>query len=284
MTKIAFSLDLNRDVHISEVDELYNQGKICSKYSFSCPNHSIECKGEITCANLTTPKHKRKKDIYFVPAGEHKECCDMRRKETVHFDNIDDLPKININFSLSDSTKSKNNTLSNVFSENDERNHKKSNAKSRSQQSKRFSTLIRDFANGLNYEVRLTNDEKISLRDLFINIREQDIDELDDELRIYYGLGWVNEKKDGYVIKFRDRFKYREQLYQPSFFIPRRYIENNSTVMFSVVRFNELHSTTSLKKFYIAAELPPKPKEVLNKVYLNFYLEDLGHFFYEKNF
>ena len=118
----------------------------------------------------------------------------------------------------------------------------------------------------------------IDLKDLFIEVDNQDIDELPDEFRIYYGTAWFNKipKQENYNVRFSNNLLCEGVHAQPSAFIPKLFIEQSSYTRFNELNFVKLVSKIP-KKVFILTESGPFLK---GGKYINIWLEGLEYIEY----
>ena len=217
----AFAEDINLSITAHEADRQYTAGIIKSKFNFRCPGE--KCNAPVTCANLDRPKDRRKRDPYYKVVGEHSSMCDIAkdidfqkkkaRSTSDFYSDSDEYIDHAIRLILRPpSTKRPEPISHEKDSDNTETRARPSgnweSGKRKIQPTKTLSSLIDAFLANESHTVQLPDIGVINIKDLFVEINGQNISELDDELRIYFGKAWFNKKENGYSIVFDQTLKF----------------------------------------------------------------------------
>lgn len=289
----AYSLDLKLEINSTQADIAFKENKITSQKNFRCP----ECGIAITCANLEKPKKDRKRDPYFKSVEDHKLGCKQGNDEKARksqtqteedlYGGIEVFPnKVRINLAQATAKEQGNqhNDENNPsVRKNQKTNHINGNNKSIQINSRKVSSLVVAFLKGENFEVSLPNpySEDISLQDLFIEIKGQSLNDLEQDCwRIYWGKAWVNKYDEFYQIKF-DNFlcddglkpnKQGNKQVQPTFFVAKRLVENYPYKKFNTENMDKMNRKP--KKVFILADTPALNSQAKH---INFMLENLEY-------
>lgn len=295
----AYSPDLKLEINSAQADIAFEEGKITSQKNFLCP----ECGIAVTCANLEKPKKDRKRDPYFKSVEDHKLDCEKGNNEKTRksqnkteedfYRGIEVQPnKARINLAPL-TAKEQGNPNNNENNESRRRNAKNnntnSNEKSLQTNSRKISSLVTAFLKDEKFEVSLPNpySEDISLQDLFIEIKGQNINDLEQDCwRIYYGRAWINKYDEFYQIKF-DSFlcddalkqnKQGDKKVRPTFFISNNLVENYPYKKFNEETMSGIASTKEIKRppkmVFILADTPALNAKA---EHINFILEGLEY-------
>ncbi|MBF7690861.1 hypothetical protein [Acinetobacter pollinis] len=292
----AFSKDLGCSVTVPEAEKFFDKKQIKSKYEFQCIGEN--CSANITCANLDKPKDKRIVPPYFKYVSEHAEnCSEGKRIKILEIEfekrkkkrDLSHLKEGDVMLDLtpySDTKKTTSHTSSTGgldSKETGETNENDSTSNSNRRPMRlRLSGLVDKFEERINLTFVDDSNNRSSLNDLFINFEtEQNIEDLPDEPKIYYGKAWINPARGGYSIKFIQKMRYKEELLFVSFYISEYKLKDLSkNSRFSSTKFDAFIERKKPLKVYIYSELPPDLK---NEKYLNFYLKDLSYLVYTDN-
>lgn len=295
----AYSRDLKLEINSAQADIAFEEGKITSQKNFLCP----ECGIAVTCANLEKPKKDRKRDPYFKSVEDHKLDCEKGNNEKTRksqnkteedfYRGIEVQPnKVRINLAPP-TAKEQGNPNNNENHTSRRKNEKTSNINGNSKvpqiNSRKISSLVTAFLKDEKFEVSLPNPypEDISLQDLFIEIKGQNINALEQDCwRVYWGKAWINKYDEFYQIKF-DSFLCDDDLkpngqgdrqVQPTFFISNNLVENYPYKKFNEKSMSEMASTKEIKRppkmVFILADTPALNAKA---EHINFVLEGLAY-------
>jgi len=258
----AFSEDIELNITAHEADRQFAEGIIKSKFNFQCPDEN--CDAPVTCANLDRPKNKRKLDPYYKVVGKHSSKCDLakdidtqRRSSRTTLDiysdsdeYVDNAIRLNLQ---PPSTKRPEPTGSAQGEDNTGGRARPGNnpesGKRKIQRSKTLSSLI-------------------DVNDLFVEINGQDLSDLEDEYRIYYGKSWFNKKESGYSIVFDNKLTSGGSAKRPSTYMPIDKLEESGFKRFNI---NALEKMTDgkPKMVFLLSETGPR----LRNGYINIWCE-----------
>ncbi len=282
----AFSLEMKIDVTATKADELYGRGQIQSKFAFKCPEPN--CNAQVTCANLDKPKSKRKRDPYFVFVSEHNIDCPLKGvnsygRSPKYGDKTSDevyvANSIKLNLVAPASKGIGINSNSDEESDTNNLKEKPNNSgtgKRKQQKSKTLSSMVDAFLASDNFAVE-TPDGLIELKDLFIEIDNQSIDDFSDEFRIYYGKAWINKNDKGYSVRFCNHLRYKNLDTSPSFFISNDLIDQDIYKKFSHEKLEKI-ANSKPKQIFLASQLGPYKS--YKGEFINFKLEGLEYLDY----
>ncbi|EKO3677908.1 hypothetical protein M3912_003124 [Vibrio metschnikovii] len=284
----AYSLDLKISISPEKADIKYQEGLIFSKYRFQCPDES--CDAQVTCANLNKPKKLRKRDPYYVAVEEHSKDCAIGKViiEQTKGGGGDspygtDKPiegAVRLNITAPSVTKPKtvdgNGGGGTIDGNGPGRGRGKPTGDEREiTASKNVSSLVDAFLNNDEFDIELPVQESISIKDFFIKVNEQNIDDFVDEYRIYYGKAWFNKRQggDGFIVRFANKLSAGDINKQPTFFITSEIIEKCNLKKFKAEHLGRLCDSKP-RQVYILTSVAPV---VSKSGYINFHLEAL-HF------
>ena len=284
----AYSYEIGKSITAQEADMHYENDNITSKFKFKCPDES--CSAQVTCANLDRPKAQRKRDPYYKVVGDHGIDCeiakdiDPQRKGTKGgkdiYDESDEYIDNAIRLNLQPpSTKKPTPTGNDPEGGSDEGGKKPSTnlgeGKRKIQRSKTLSSLVDAFLANESHMVQLPGVGVIDIKELFVEIRDQDISELPDEFRIYYGKGWIKKRKGGYGFVFAKNLKHGELECQPSTYISETRVDQSSFKRFKKTTLNKLANKYQ-KTIFLLSETSPYP----NEDFINIWCEGLEYLEY----
>ncbi|MCD1125203.1 hypothetical protein LPW36_04035 [Jinshanibacter sp. LJY008] len=292
----AFSLDMNKTMTATEADYYYPKGAIRSKFSFKCPD--LYCDAQITCANLDRAKNKRKVDPYYRTVSDHSDTCsiakDLQTQKGTRSTYDDDYSDADVY--IENAFRLNLRPLSNTRPENDETDDDSgrtnsirgrqqttdASVKRKRQRRKTVSSLVASYLNGDNFEVQLPGAGSITLREMFIEIDEQQIGDFEDELRIYYGKAWINKSPNGngFSVRFANVLRHDELITRPSFFISSKLIEQCDYQKFQQSALEALVTAKPVDIYILSAVGPYLHK---SGEYINFGLGGLEYLEYREN-
>jgi len=290
----AYSLQVKDMVTAEKADQLYQFGKIDSKYAFKCPDEN--CDAKITCANLDKATELRKRDPYFTFVSDHVDGCPIEQDIIKHkrsINHVDDL--------YSDEDEYHDNAVRlNLQPPSNQRpddllegNGKKGNAKladagteskrgkRKIQRSKNLSSMIDAYLSGENFTVQLPQIGLIDLKDLFIEIDGQDTGDFPDEMRIYYGKAWINKDDEDrwFTVRFDNKLICKElpESKRPSFLIGRKKIDAYNYGKFQWTHLEKI-ADNKPKQIFLLSDTAPHPSD--KGPYINLWLERMEYLDY----
>lgn len=277
----AYSEELGKSITAQEADKHYEDGKITSKFKFQCPDDN--CSAPVTCANLDRPKHKRKRDPYYKVVGDHSDECSIAkdiepqkkgsRITTDIYSDSDEYIDHTIRLNLQPpSTKRPEPAGKNDGGDDDESRAKQGqtpdSGKRKIQRSKTLSSLIDAYLANESHTVQLPEIGVINIRDFFVAINGQDLSELEDEFRIYYGKAWFNKKENGYSIVFDKTLTSADITKRPSTYMPLEKLIESGFKRFKVSELEKL-ADKKPKTVFILSQAGPQ----VRNGYINFWCE-----------
>jgi len=244
---------------------------------------------------LNRPKRLRKRDPYFKVVSPHSDNCLIKKdidntvKQTKYLNDgfygaedeyFDSAVRLNLNAP----SNKRPSQIKNTGSGNDDgyslvrRKVENEGGKRKIQHSKTLGSMIDSFLRGENFVVQMPNIGLINLKDLFVKIDNQNINELPDEYRIYYGTAWFNKLNDqeNYQVRFANNLSCYEVSSPPTVFIPKSYITESSYSKFNEKKFEKLVSNIP-RMVLILSESGPFLKD---EKYINIWLEGLEYIEY----
>lgn len=299
---LARSLETGKILDTAEADHQRELGNIKSKYLFECIDDN--CEAQITCANLLKEVSERKKDPYFIYVGDHSDECKEKEKieilEREQQECHDSKPRkyVSEKFALFNFDKPSNTKVETTYVDSktptstnkaDQSNAiENGNQKGTRPSKKALSSWVKLFKDENSDISVVYNNEEIHIRDLFINIDEvTDIEDLEDEPRIYYGIVWVNPKEQGFRFSFKNKVKLGEIIKQPNLMLFSNKIKNEAeNGRFSektLLNLSERKTKNGRPQpitIYIFSQLPPQLSK--NGKFINFYAKELTYIYYEK--
>lgn len=298
---LAKSLETNQIVTAPEADAQRGLGLIKSKHLFECIDD--KCNAQITCANLLKAASKRKKEPYFIYVSDHSESCKEKEKieiiereqqknlesnsrkylsEKYAFFNFDvvSTKKVETISIISDSS------TPNVL--NDTNSSKEPNHISTRPSKKTLSAWVKLFKDESSNISAIYNNEEIYIRDLFVNIDTiKNIDELEEEPRIYYGKAWIHEQDKGINFRFNQKIQFGELLQRPNLMLFDNKIKDeplngrfSKKTLLQLSQRKNANNTKIPIILYILSDLPPHLSK--NGKFINFFAKSLRHVYYTK--
>lgn len=267
----ALAVELGKIISAQEADKQHADGNITSKFKFQCPDDN--CSAAVTCANLDRPKHKRKRDPYYKVVGNHSAECNIKkdiepqkkgaRNATDIYSDSDEYIDHAIRLNLQPpSTKRPEPTGKSEGDNSEESRAKPGNAleagKRKIQRSKTISSLIDAFLAKEPLTIQLPEVGLIDIKDLFVEIKGQDLSELDDEFRIYYGNGWINKRAGGYGFVFANKLKHDNIERKLTTYLSDDKIEEGSFKKFKKSTLDKLANKYP-KQIFLLSETTPYP-------------------------
>lgn len=297
---LAKSLEIGRIITTAEADRERELGHIKSQHKFECIDDN--CDAQITCANLLKEVSKRKKEPYFIYVGDHTATCKEKDKIKIIERELQERQESKPRRYISDkfaflnldkpSTKKTETTTRGTSALTDPKSNGSSTTNGQSQfgvrpSKKALSSWVKLFNDDTDISV-IYNDEEIHIRDLFVNIDEvTNIEELEEEPRIYYGTAWVNPQPNGIKFTFSQKVQLDELIQKPSLMLFSNKIQNEAeNGRFSektLKQIAEMKTKNNKPKpitVYIFSQLPPQLSK--NGKFINFYAKELTYVYYEK--
>lgn len=276
----AFSEDIGLNITAQKADTEFSKGIIKSKFNFQCPDEN--CDAPVTCANLDRPKNKRKRDPYYRVVGQHNHLCTLAKdidasKRNSRASNIysDSDEYINNAIRLNLQPPSTKRLESTVRSKLEDEANRKSrlgnneeSGKRKIQHSKTLSSLIDSFIAKESHIIQLPETGLIHIRDLFVEINGQDLSDIEDDYKIYYGKAWFNKKEHGYSIVFDEELTLSSTTKRPSTYIPTDKLVESGFKRFNISTLNKI-SDNKPKTVFLLSETGPR----LKNGYINIWCE-----------
>ena len=277
----AFAEDIKLRITAQEADKQFAEGNIKSKFSFQCPDEN--CNAPVTCANLDRPKAKRKRDPYYKVVGEHSPQCDIAkdidpqkkssRINTDIYSDSDEYIDHAIRLNLQPASTKRPEPTGNAPGVDDAQGragpgNTPESGKRKIQRSKTLSSLIDAFLSKESHTVQLPEVGVIDIKDLFVEINGQDLSEIEDEFRIYYGNAWFNKKDGYYSISFANTLTSGKLTKRPSIYLS---LEKVAKSGFKRFKLKELEKTDDgkPKMVFLLSETGPRVKNE----YINIWCE-----------
>jgi hypothetical protein len=277
----AFAEDIKLNITAQEADKQFAEGVIKSKFNFQCPDEN--CDAPVTCANLDRPKVKRKRDPYYKVVGEHSFKCDIAkdiapqkkssRVTTDIYSDSDEYVDHAIRLNLQPPSTKRPEPTGNTQGADDAEARARSgnnqgSGKRKIQRSKTLSSLIDAFLAKELHTVQLPEIGVIDIKDLFVEINGQDLSELEDEFRIYYGKAWFNKKEGGYSIVFDNTLTANEITKRPSTYMPIDKLDASGFKRFNLSTLEKV-ADGKPKLVFLLSETGPRVKHE----YINIWCE-----------
>ena len=277
----AFSEDIEINITAQEADKLFVEGDIKSKFNFQCPDEN--CDAPVTCANLDRPKYKRKRDPYYKVVGKHRPKCDLvknidtQRKSTSTsidiYSNEDEYVDNAIRLNLQPPSTKRSESIDNTQGSDDTNirarpSNSPESGKRKIQRSKTLSSLIDAYRADETHIVQLPEIGLIDIKYFFVEINGQDLSDLEDEYRIYYGKAWFNKKENGYSIVFDKKLISGDVVKRPSSYMPIDKLEESGFRRFNANILEKI-SDGKPKIVFLLSETGPR----LRDGYINIWCE-----------
>ena len=297
---LAKSLETGQIITTAEADHQRELGNIKSKYLFECIDEN--CDAQITCANLLKEVSKRKKEPYYIYVGDHTTACKEKDKiekiERELQERQESKPRryISDKFAFLNldkpSTKKTETATQGASALTDPTTNSSGTTNGQSQfgvrpSKKALSSWVKLFNDDADISV-IYNDEEIHIRDLFVNMDEvTNIEDLEEEPKIYYGTAWINPKPNGIQFTFSKKVQLDELNQNPSLMLYTNKIANEAeNGRFSEKTLKQLAARRTKNNkpqpitVYIFSQLPPQLSK--NGKFINFYAKELTYIYYEK--
>ena len=297
---LAKSLETGQIITTAEADHQRELGNIKSKYLFECIDEN--CDAQITCANLLKEVSKRKKEPYYIYVGDHSAACKEKDKiekiERELQERQESKPRryISDKFAFLNldkpSTKKTETATQGASALTDPTTNSSRITNGQSQfgvrpSKKALSSWVKLFNDDADISV-IYNDEEIHIRDLFVNMDEvTNIEDLEEEPKIYYGTAWINPKSNGVQFTFSKKVQLDELNQNPSLMLYTNKIVNEAeNGRFSEKTLKQLSARRTKNNkpqpitVYIFSQLPPQLSK--NGKFINFYAKELTYIYYEK--
>lgn len=298
---LAKSLEIGRIITTAEADHERELGNIKSKYAFECIDD--DCDAQITCANLLKEVSKRKKEPYYIYVGDHSAACKEKDKiekiERELQERQESKPRryISDKFAFLNldkpSTQKTETTTRGASALTDPTTNSSGTINGQNQSGvrpskKALSSWVKLFNDKDSDISVIYNDEEIHIRDLFVNMDDvANIEDLEEEPRIYYGKAWVNPRPNGIQFTFCKKVQFDELNQNPSLILYTNKIANEAeNGRFSEKTLNQLAEMKTKNNrpkpitVYIFSQLPPQLSKHGN--FINFYAKELTYVYYKK--
>lgn len=232
--EFAYSIDLDDFVDPDMAYDSFWSDLITSKSAFKCPNEN--CNADITCANIEKVKQDMKQVPHFRGYHHIESCQYDSKNKNNSIENDENYENAKIGTNLCDKF-----LLNRPESKETAQESTATSGYSRDEDSKKYtggryysirslvSKWIQVRKNDLLEEAFIKIEGKdISYKELFKGVFHQELDELPDQNRIYWGTAFIDriESIPGYKIKFCSQFDYYEESINPSFIISDSDIED----------------------------------------------------------
>ncbi|WP_435104362.1 hypothetical protein [Arhodomonas sp. AD133] len=268
----AFAEDIELCITAQEADRHFEKGSIKSKFNFQCPGD--KCDAPVTCANLDRPKNKRKRDPYYKVVGEHGPRCDLARdikyqkngsrtSSDIYSDSdeyLDDAFRLNLQ---PPSTRRPEGSGAAIGKDGVKgRARQKSGTESgrrKTQPTKTLSSLIDSYLNKESIIVQLPQTGVIDINDLFYEVNGQDVGELEDDFRVYWGKAWFNKKENGYSIVFEQNLTLGETTRRPTTYMPIDALGSSGFGRFNLSALEKI-ADNKPKMVFLLSETGPRVK------------------------
>ena len=112
--------------------------------------------------------------------------------------------------------------------------------------------------------VQLPNNDKIDIKDLFVEINGQNLSEFKNEIRIYFGKAWFNQKESGYSVVFDKTLTSAETTKQPSTFLPLAKLVESGFVRFNLNTLQKISDEKPKMTFLLSKTAPCVKKGYIN--------------------
>lgn len=268
----AFAEGINLCITAQEADRQFEEGNIESKFNFQCPDE--KCDAPVTCANLDRPKNKRKRDPYYKVVGKHTLQCDLAKDIKVQrnvartssdiYSDIDEYMDnaIRLNLQPPSTKRPKSSKVSNDKDGVKDKARKKDDSdpgKRKIQRSKTLSSLIDSYLAKESIIVQLPETGVIDINDLFYEINGQDVADLEDDFRIFYGKAWFNKRESGYSIVFEKSLTLSETTRRPTTYMPINALEASGFRRFNLNALEKIADSRP-KMVFVLSETGPRVK------------------------
>lgn len=297
---LAKSLEIGRIITTAEADRERELGHIKSQHRFECIDDN--CDAQITCANLLKEISKRKKEPYYIYVGDHSAACKEKDKiekiERELQERQESKPRryISDKFAFLNldkpSTKKTETTTRGASALTDPTSNSSGATNGQSQfgvraSKKALSSWVKLFNDAADISV-IYNDEEIHIRDLFVNMDDvTNIEDLEEEPRIYYGTAWVNPKPNGIQFTLSKKVQLDELNQNPSLMLYTNKISNEAEngrfsekILKQLAEKKTKNNRSKPITLYIFSQLPPQLSK--NGKFINFYAKELTYIYYEK--
>lgn len=297
----AFSVDYHNVVDAEKAYDLFWSGVIKDKRNFECPDPN--CDAQITCVNLNKTRDKMKNILHFKAYGVHSpECNVVSDKSRVNrpLDDADhNVPRKSYVDSETDifllkrpkqhlkivSTRSgippiknkdiKSKIKQDYYSNNLKRDPKYSTIKPLVS---KFEDYFSDHTLS-NHYIKIS-DIRISYRNMFVEVNNQEISALSKYPRIYYGEATIiKARTNDYRIQFINRINHEGKSYNPEIYIHETVIEKHYMKGYWKVLLDEILSSRGKVLFFVYSK-PSFNESIKNNTtttYLNFKINSLDY-------
>lgn len=277
----AFSKDIKKNITAQEADNQFERNIIRSKFNFSCPDKN--CNASVTCANLERPKAQRKRKPYYKVVSEHSPQCEIakdikyqKRSTTIQSDLYssedeyrDNAIRLNLQSPCVRRPKV-DNSMNNSSDEQEKikKRNENESSKRKIQATKTLSSLIDSYLAQESLDIQLPGKGTINIKNLFIEVNGQNLKNLTDHFRIYFGKAWFNKKENGYSIVFDKTLRSNKLAKRPSTYISKKKLEESGFLRFNISTLEKI-SDGKPKMVFILCETIPRIKNG----YINFWCE-----------
>ncbi|GEM77556.1 hypothetical protein [Vibrio sagamiensis] len=290
----AYSIEYDNIINTEDAYELYWAGVIFNKSAFVCPSEL--CDAKVTCVNLDLEKQDMQQSVHFR-GYKHSLDCDatIGKKSNTGTEKTQDTnsPRITQSEHKPDSfhlfrplnqfakkqkgspTKGKNRIISERNAAGLRQQDRKTGSDYYSVRSL-VSKFIRYKTEGTLAEHYITIDKKnISYQALFKGVFNQNIENLPNENKVYWGVANINyiAEKKLYHVKFKSEMKHGGTAINPSFFITEKQIQDYPVRNLVIKRLTKIAQSHNKQAFIFLYSKPYGQ----GKHYINFKLESLDY-------
>lgn len=296
----AYSTDYLDLVDAEKAYDLFWSGVIKDKRNFECPDPN--CDAQITCANLDKARDKMKNILHFKTYGVHSPECDV----------VSDKSKINLPQNNSDPSlprKSYVDSETDIFLLKRPKQHSnivntrsgisaiehkdikakiKQNYLSNSKRDPEYSTikpLVSKFEdyfleNTLSKHYIKISDYKVSYRNMFVEVNNQEINTLSKYPRIYYGeASIIKARTNDYRIRFISQINHDGKSYNPEVYIHGSVLNRHYMRRYWKNLLDEILSLRGKARFFVYCKpaFNENTKNDITTTYLNFKINSLDY-------
>ncbi len=229
----AYSLEFKEVIDAEKAYDLYQSKIIKNKRAFECPSEN--CTAQTTCVNIDRPIQETKKTVHFRAYGEHIDNCPFNIKRTsntvkMNDSNVENNKISNVHILTErpdDYYIIKQPTIPNVDGDQLKNDRKKDFQRNFNTNSPKkhywIAPLVTTYINLKENRTILEktflkkNEIKIPFTTFFVEINDQNIDNISKYPRIYYGKAFFNKKNSNEIeIKFSSSFCIDKEFKKPA--------------------------------------------------------------------
>ena len=280
--EFAYSIDLDDFIDPDMAYDYFWSDIIKSRNAFKCPNE--KCNADITCANIEKVKQDMKQVPHFRGYHHIEGCQYDSKNKNNSIESDENYENAKIGTNLCDKF-----LLNRPESKETAQESTATSGYSRNEDSKKYiggryysirslvSKWIQVRKSDLLEEafIKIEGND-ITYKELFKGVYHQELDELPDQNRIYWGTAFIDrlESIPGYKIKFCSQFDYYAESINPSFIISDSDIEDYKVKKLLKLRLKTINEEkTPIGLVFIYGT--PYHKESNGNSYINFSLRNL---------